>query len=657
MACPSVHAQGELGWVSRIQRSLITSQRLFTGLNSRMSHNLRHFFRRWNADHVLIVGSGGSYSAAVTIAQLREHACHSATAAASPLECMAALSRVRSHVFLLSAEGRNKDILSAAECAASQDLSSGALTLTSNNPLIDFARQSGALRVFPLQMSWGKDGYLATNTLLAMVLVFFRVFFGDTAFRTLTPLLNQARLQRRREYLKSHRDAWKLRHGGLLVVYSMDAHSFAVDLESKLAEAAIDFVQIADLRQFAHGRHLQLSSTQAPMVVVASSKREQSLAQATSQFFPAHVNVVNMLIDGETPEQVAVAGILDAMFLTEAIAGARNYDPGQPAVPDFGRQVYGLDVRAFISGGIAAPDSIDVAVRRKMHLPAGALIDPAIRQSALTYYERLTSAKLKAVVCDYDGTLCRAENRYDTPSIEVVDEMSRLVRQGMVFAVATGRGDSLQKDLQAAIETSLHPFIWVGYYSGAYFVSLAESFARPDPNPEFQRLLDWLAQSAHGPVCNKPLDTVARGGQLSFRVPSARQSASLRAAIRAWLDAHGCRSWRVFSSGHSVDVLDEHTSKRNVVDTLSRRLNIDPLTQVLRLGDCGQEEGNDFELLSEGLSLSCHGASADLSACWNFGLSGCDQTETTLRYLRRLQPVNGGFQFDPQRSLFARTAA
>lgn len=616
---------------------------------------LRHFLKRWNGEHALIVGSGGSYSAAVTISLFRELAFRSPTTAASPLECIAILDRLTPNVFLLSAEGKNKDILSAAEYAAECDLCSGALTLTVNNPLTDFSTQTGALRVFGLQMTWVKDGYLATNTLVAMVLIFFRVFFGDATFKTnVGPFFDKRRLQRRRAQLQTYRDRWLGQSSGLLVIYSMDAHSFAIDLESKLAEAAIDLVQIADLRQFAHGRHLQLATAQAPIVMIAYSAREEGLAKATVRLLPTHITLIEVLIDGEKPEEVAIAGIVDALLITESIAKIRGNDPGQPVVPEFGRQIYALDMRPFNLASRLKQDQIDVVARRKMQAPTGEQVDLLVRQSAVKYYEQLLAATLKAVICDYDGTLCRAESRYAKPSTDVVNEVIRLVKQGMIFSIATGRGDSLKDDLQAAIPVELHSSMWVGYYSGAYFISLAESFDRPTHNPEFQLLWDWLGKSAYRSLCDKSLASVARGGQLSLRVASTRQSASLRAAIRAWLDDHDCRTWRVFSSGHSVDVLDDKTSKRSVVNAISERFNIDPLTQLLRLGDCGHEEGNDFELLNAGLSLSCQSVSVDLSTCWNFGLKGCNQTETTLQYLRSIKPAEEGFRFDPDRSLLGR---
>jgi hypothetical protein len=224
----------------------------------------------------------------------------------------------------------------------------------------------------------------------------------------------------------------------------------------------------------------------------------------------------------------------------------------------------------------------------------------------------------------------------------------------MVFAIATGRGDSLRDDLQNVIPPEMQSSLLVGYYSGSYLAPLSDEFTRPAPNPEFQPLWDWLGSSAYRRFCDKSLASVARSGQLSLRVASASQSLSLRCAIRTWLDNHELRTWRVFSSGHSLDVLDDKTSKRHVVNAIATRFKVDPIAELLRMGDCGQEEGNDFELLSEGLSLSCQNVSADLGTCWNLGPRGCNQTETTLRYLRSLQPVNGGFRFDLERNLFER---
>ena len=185
--------------------------------------------------------------------------------------------------------------------------------------------------------------------------------------------------------------------------------------------------------------------------------------------------------------------------------------------------------------------------------------------------------------------------------------------------------------------------ITVGYYSGSVITRLSEDFQQPAANPEFKALWDWLQSSTYGHLC-RPLEDLARGGQFSMRLKSVQQCARLQAAIRHWLDRSGRADWRVFCSGHSVDVLDGHTSKRKVVDRLVEEFGFDPLSEMLRLGDSGHEGGNDFELLDEGLSLSCERVSFSLHSCWNFGAAGNNQAEVTMAYLRGLVPTDGAFR-------------
>lgn len=609
--------------------------------------HLVHFLNRWSGDHAVVVGSGGSYSAASVAALFRELAHHSPTTAVTPLEFVSLISRISPHALLLSAEGRNKDILASARAAVAADLATAALTLTLTNPLLELAHSSGALRTFAYQMDWGKDGYLATNSLLATVFLLYRAFFGDRDFKhSLGPLLYPARLAARRMQLADLVGSEYEKCCGLLVLHSAQAKAFAIDLESKLSEAALALVQTTDLRQFAHGRHLQLAlRSPAPFVLIASSSADRPLAMATEALFPSPCLSVQIELEGDTEQDVAVAGLIDAMFLTEAIALRASRDPGQPDVPDFGRAIHALDTRALLTSRRRETTRIELAARRK-NAGGDHTATQSGLQAAADYADRLTKARIRAAICDFDGTLCRAENRFVGMDAAHVEQLSALIRQGLGLAIATGRGDSLYDSLRSSFDPELHGAITVGYYSGSVIARLDESFQRPTSNPEFVELWQWLKSSMYGHL-TKPLDRLARGGQFSMRLTSAQQCTRLRAAIRTWLDATGRHSWRVFCSGHSVDVLDASTSKHLVVDHIASSLGVDPLTQILRLGDCGQEEGNDFELLREGLSLSCYSVSSDLRSCWNFGPHGNNQAETTMFYLRALVPADAAFRISP----------
>lgn len=612
--------------------------------------HLRHFLNRWSGDHAVVVGSGGSYSAAYVVALFREIAHHSPTTAATPLEFFSLIERLSPRTLLISAEGKNNDILAAASAAEAADLATAAITLTPSNPLVDLSRDRNALRSFSFQMDWHKDGYLATNSLLATLFLLYRAFFGDSDFKScLGPVFDPIRLASRREQLRKIVDATDLRKRGLIVLYSIKAKSFAIDLESKISEAALTTVQITDLRQFAHGRHLQLTCTsRAPYVLVVSTVEEQDLALATAALLPDQNLIINLKIDDSTQQDAAVFGMIDAMYLVESFSKGGTYDPGQPVVPEFGKAIHALNTGFFLTSRQSEKSILNVAVKRKTLAGkrSANFVDPNIYQAGINYINRLCTARIRAVVCDFDGTLCRTENRFEKMNPAHVEQISTLIRQGLGFAIATGRGDSLHESLRSIFDPELHGSITVGYYSGSYIAQLSESFEQHDFNPEFAKLWTWLEKSMHSPL-GKPLVKLAHGGQFSMRLESSQQCSKLRDAISAWLFESNLRDWRVFCSGHSIDVLDSTTSKDLVVENIAKRMTMRPEESILCLGDSGREDGNDFELLNGKLSLSCDTVSSNLDSCWNFGFYGNNQTEVTMQYLRALTPIDGVFKFTP----------
>lgn len=609
--------------------------------------NFSHFLARWGGDHVAVVGSGGSYSAARIATLFRELAHHAVTTAHTPLEFISLVARLSPRVLFLSAEGKNKDILAGLAAAMEADLAACAMTLTRANPLIEVAKARGTPRVFSFEMNWAKDGYLATNSLLAMVLLLYRIYFGDEDFaRNLEPFFVEGRLRERRVALQEFRGTIKPGARMLLVLHSAEAASFAVDLGLRLVESALMPVQVADLRQFAHGQHLQLASpAAAPLVLIAYSKTEHVLARATADQFPTHVVPTFLEVEGATAQDIAIAGLVDAMFLAEAISVDVPHDIGNPDVPRFGRAIHQLDPYSLGGRKAEATPFLGRAARRKQQAgrSSSARATTRIQQAASSYLKKITSASIKAVVCDFDGTLCRAEDRFDPMGSTLATLLSTLMHGGLKVAIASGRGGSLRDSVAPSLDADLLSDITVGYYSGAVITTLDQVISSPSASPGFDELANWLEGTAYVGLCDAQCSS-ARLGQFTIRVNGPSQSAKLLAAVRGWLHRTGRGSWRAYGSGHSVDVLDGQTSKRLVVEHVARTFGFDPLTEVLRIGDCGHEDGNDYELLSEGLSLSCDSVSSDLNACWNFGPKGNNQAETTIAYLRSLIPSAGAFR-------------
>lgn len=618
---------------------------------------LSHFLTRWKGEHVTIIGSGGSFSAAAIGSLFRELSHHCVTTPVTPHEFTGISQRLMPRSLLLSAEGKNKDILLAARTAEAADLSVAALTLTTSNPLITLAERTKAVRVFAFQMDWLKDGYLATNSLLATVLLLYRALFSEHEFQALAALMSAERLDARRLELQGLDDLGEFRRRGMLLLFSAQAKPFAIDLESKLSEAALVAVQMCDLRQFAHGRHLQLiDPDNAPLVLIACSEAERTLGVATMQLVPSGCRPRLIEIEGSNEQNIAVCGLIDAMYVTEALARKSGRDPGDPQVADFGRALHNLDPALALSEQGETISLLTTAARRKSGTPPHKPPPVHVLAAARIFATRLGRAQFKGLVCDFDGTLCRTENRFDGIDARLSNDLSALLRQGLKVAIATGRGDSLYKKLRETFDPELHPLILVGYYSGAYIATLDQPFAQPIANDAFGTLWDWLKQSSHD-LPDKNWRELARGGHLGLRLANVQKCKRMLASVQVWIAQTGRKGWRAFCSGHSVDVLDNVTSKENVVEQFAATHGLDAETELLRIGDCGQEGGNDFELLSKGISLSCDGVSAALDSCWNYGALGNNQSEVTRSYLGALTLVEGAFRLSPSALSILETAS
>ena len=79
---------------------------------------------------------------------------------------------------------------------------------------------------------------------------------------------------------------------------------------------------------------------------------------------------------------------------------------------------------------------------------------------------RLRDATFRGLILDYDGTVVTIEGRYDPPAKPVIDEIERLLNEGMRIAIATGRGGSAGEKLRDVLSAKFHSRVFIGYYNG-----------------------------------------------------------------------------------------------------------------------------------------------------------------------------------------------
>lgn len=581
----------------------------------------------------VVIGSGGSFTVATALATLECGAGRRVALALTPLQYVQRADTLPRHAALLiSAEGKNRDILHAASKAFAMASDTEVLTFSRDSPLTRIAADAPSVRVHCFDAPWGRDGYLATNSLLASIVLGLRLGGSGIDVGPLAAFLGLYRTTDKLNVVAAE----VVRTRRLLALHGSNGLVAAIDLESKLAEAAFAFTQLADLRQFAHGRHIQLARKEAPVPVIAFiSQHEDALWQHTREEVPGHVTLLACPLPKDAAT-ASIAGLLIVMALVEKIASVLNEDPGQPTVPDFARRIHALDSSSLM------PARAGLSVNPKLATLEVSMPREGAMQAGLRFIDRLKQARFRAFVLDFDGTMCETTRRDDGLDERLAPVVVHLLEAGLTVAFASGRGNSLYEDLRKRLPHPTWAGCLLGSYSGSFVIPLTEPW--PDVLADEQLLaIQWQLEGL-GVRKDNGFTINARVAQLMIR---SENSDGVDILFNLCITLVGeFPGWRVFRSAHSVDILTPAAAKTGVVAFLSRTLGVDPLTQVCRIGDRGEQFGNDSELLSEGLSLSVDGVSADPQACWFFGPPQWGPVERAAHYLSSVIVKDGAAHFD-----------
>ena len=294
------------------------------------------------------IGSGGSLTGAHGLAALHQRYTGHLATVATPLEAVGEPLGVTSGAWLLSAGGGNVDVVAAAKALIRRETRQiGVLCGRDASPLANLCRNHPYVDLLLYPPPVGKDGFLATNSLLGFTALLTRAYsteFGsgtdwqDTVNR-LEPLL---------PVTAAASEAWKQATAGLwtrpttLVLHGASTRVGAIDLESKFTEAALGHVQLADYRNFAHGRHHWLakrSDTSAVLAFITDADRV--LAERTLDLLPVDVPQARISFDGRA-NAAMLASLVAALRITGWAGISRGIDPGRPGVAKFGRKLYHL---------------------------------------------------------------------------------------------------------------------------------------------------------------------------------------------------------------------------------------------------------------------------------------------------------------------------
>ena len=585
---------------------------------------------------LVVVGSGGSLAACQFASQLRQRYVGVLAKAMTPLEFSQEAFYLKSTAaMIISAGGRNPDIIEAFRAAAVAEVQR--IIVVGGNaksPLMTLAKRCNRADVHTFAPPSGKDGFLATNSLLSFYVILYRAQLAAVGVELDTTKLSSWPDPANLADLKAATmKLWKRDH--LIILHGPSLLSIGADLQSRFAEAALGTVQTADYRNFAHGQHYWLAKRSKETAVIAFvSDADREVADKTLGLIPSTVPMTKIDIPGEGLAS-SLSGLVISMHLAGFAGLQKNVDPGRPVVPDFGRKLYHLKAGSTARKINAVPPTDFLICRKHEHLRIPSInSDCQLWSNALSSFrQRIIGTRYRAVVCDYDGTLCDRGSRFLPLSKDISSELTRLLETGIYVGVATGRGKSVRVSLQEALPKRFWSRVMVGYYNGGEIARLDED-DRPDTtgkvSPTLRMVADLLqADSVLGKSC-----------QMAIRAPQISIESGLIAIEEVWFRtceilAH-MPSMRILCSGHSIDILNDGVSKVNLVNRI-KELASGEIGELLCIGDRGRWPGNDCELLAQPYSLSVDQSSHDTYTCWNLAPAGCSGTQATLYYLRSLQ--------------------
>lgn len=595
---------------------------------------LRSFFSVNAGTPLICIGSGGSFSAASYAAMLYKQMC-GLSVAMTPLAFDTSSDTIirDSKLLYFSASGRNKDFLIAFQRGLEVGRGDMAGVCLRESPKLDeiINKYNPDFKKHTFLIPTVKDGFLATNSLIAFFVLMYRCFFDGKPSKYIKSGLG---------YSQNHAiDFQKVEN--FIILHSNLSEPVAVDLESKFSEAALGSVLLTDYRNFGHGRHQWFDKKGGNSCIVALvNENDLQLAEKTLSKMPEDVNVVRIESSLKTP--LATIDLLVKSFQFVATIGElRGIDPGRPGVPDYGTELYHLNFAKLINDESIAMPTKDLAICRKLRLGSTALIPAseykAYSQAYDTFVTRLGKKEFDLLALDYDGTICNVDRKARWKEYledGIAKTINKLLADGIRIAVMTGRGDSMHQLLRDSIDKKYWPHVYLGCYNGAIIVRLTDDTSaieavKEAPMDEQLAVLEKELRNYHF----KPGKVKKYSTQLSLSCDDKQKACEICNEII--LNNHLDRL-HIWSSSHSLDIVVSTKASKTAVKGISEN--------VLVIGDRGDYEGNDFEMLSLPYSLSVDKVSRNLYSCWNLAPRDLRGLDVIKYYLRKIKATKNGFK-------------
>lgn len=599
------------------------------------------------------IGSGGSFSTAL-FSSLLYQKLGGLSLSSTPLDFIMNSSYLDAqNILLLTAGGRNKDIISAYQNALVRNPNKiGIICGNKKSRIKKYIKNSENTFYFEYPLPDGKDGFLAVNSI-----AFFSTILARGYENYFNININESKID---DIFVESNDFIEYCTDNILnisdmesviVLYGPTGKPAAFDLESKFTESGLKNVQLSDYRNFGHGRHYWLAKNpEKTGVIFYVSDEDKKIAQKLIKYIPS--NIPSIVIDSKLNFPVNAISLLIKTFYFIGIYGKeKNIDPGNIQVPSFGRKIYHLTIPKKIVFYEMNNNHLEYLKKyiihnklsQKIHYYENSNLCAWIKYLNI-FIEKLEKSNIQSIIFDYDGTLCKKNEKNLGASQKMGEIIHNLIDDDILIGVATGRGKSVRKDLQRILPKKTWDNLIIGYYNGSDISKLNDN-KKPDKslklNEELKNLLNILEN-------NKIYEALFR---FETRPNQITVTSKIYSLHESWsiineLVVTNKLNLTVMMSDHSIDILSTKANKLHVYNEIKNIVNKNHLKgEILCIGDKGKWPGNDYFLLTTPFSLSVDTVSLSPVSCWNLSLPGIRNVYATMKYLEALITVNGTKKF------------
>ena len=590
--------------------------RLPTAFKSGFESNSTDFFTTISnyKGSLVIIGSGASYSTSILLSKLLEYYFKIPVRCKTPYEY--AESSINEGTILISASGKNHDILNALNHALAIQVQP-LIVITSNkeNLIIQKAKDYPYLvsLIVEFENTKEREGFLGSQSLIAFAAAFLNLVpeISNQIKNPYSWCKSRCNFAQKKLVTNSKLISFASKIEHLVAVHTFWGSASVMDFESKFVEGGLGYIETSEAKNYTHGRFVNsISRKNNSIIFFFGTPNDKKLISLYKTNIGSLIPVLPI-----TSPYSGILGAIDLMitmfFIFNKIAKLKNIEISHPSVPDEAKEMFHakklypfLNLEPIL---IKATETIvglkrNILVAKKFSQKKIDMMVPAsvVRASIVDVY----SQDFNGLMCDYDGTLVPIDMKDQKPSSEIVAGLTKLLKGGIPVAIVTGRGKSVIKNLRTIIPKKLYKDVFCYLYNGGVFWKLdKESPEIVEEISEIDVIIKFIQGIGQIQKYISNIEKASLNCQITINPKSPEITETIFPTIKEEVTKR-FPNLTVASSGRSIDIFPATASKVKASQHFANIFGKNDVATILKIGDRGDENGNDFGFLQLPSSFS-----------------------------------------------------